>query len=121
MRNYYDECRIDGKPILIPDADASFSKFDLDAEGSGRDELGYMHRIVLREKVGKWQFQYKTLTDEEYDYIERLFGGKPEFVFDYRFGTKSIHTKAYCSAISSTLHNGRLGIYKNVSFSIIEC
>jgi hypothetical protein len=121
MRGFYDDCRIDGKPILIPDADVGVSKSDLDAEGSGRDESGYMHRIVLRERVRKWQFSYAVLCEDDYDYTERLFLGKPEFLFEYRIGTQKIKTNAYCSGISAIIHNSAKGLYKNVSFTIIEC
>lgn len=121
MRNFYNFFKIDKKPILAPDQDLGFSKQDLDAEGSGRDELGYMHRIVLREKVGKWNLNYSTLNENEYDYMNGLIEGKSEFNLEIRRGSKKIQTKGYCSSVKASLHNGIKGIYKGVSFTIIEC
>lgn len=118
---FFEDYTIDGAPILVPDADAEISKNDLDDEGSGRDETGYMHRIVLREKVKKWVFKYTRLTQEEYDYMNSLFENKPTFVFGYIDKGERQTTTAYSSSSSAVLHNAREGIYKNFSFSIIEC
>lgn len=121
MRNFYDYFLIDQKPILVPDQDLSISLQDLDAEGSGRDELGYMHRIVLRERVGTWTLTYSTLSEWEYEYMNKLFDGKAEFDLTIRIGSKDIRTRGYCASSKASLRNAVKGIYKNVSFSIIEC
>ena len=121
MREFYEYFKIDKKPILAPDQDMGFSKQDLDADGSGRDELGYMHRIVLRERVGNWQLQYSTLKENEYDYMNSLFDGKHEFGLEIGIGSKKIKTRGYCSSVKAKLHNAITGTYKNVSFNIVEC
>jgi hypothetical protein len=121
MRNFYEHFKIDKKPILAPDQDLDISKQDLDAEGSGRDELGYMDRIVLRERVCTWQLQYSTLREDEYDYMNDLFEGKSEFDLEIGNGSKKKQTRGYCSAMKAKLHNAITGTYKNVSFNIIEC
>lgn len=121
MREFYEYFKIDKKPILAPDQDMGFSKQDLDADGSGRDELGYMHRIMLRERVGTWNLSYSTLSEYEYEYMNGLFEGKPEFDLYVRIGSKEIKTRGYCSSVKASLHNAIKGIYKRVSFSIIEC
>lgn len=120
MRQFCDYFIIDDKPILAPDQDLGISKQDLDAEGSGRDELGYMHRIVSRERVGTWNLTYSTLNEWEFEYMNKLFEGKPEFNLIIRIGSKEIKTRGYCSSVKASLHNAIKGIYKGVSFSIIE-
>ena len=114
---YLDTCLIDGKPILVPDEDAEISRFDIDAEDSGRDESFIMHRFVVRERVRKLGFTYAHLTQEEYNYLTSLTEGKPEFQFSY-FG--DVYT-AYCSNDSAVLRNAITGEYKDFKLTIIEC
>lgn len=119
---YLEDFRIDGKPMLAPDADVSLSFADLDSSDSGRDESGIMHRIVVRERVATWGFNYSSLTAEEYRYMRSLFSGKPDFPFIYRDQEGNlVETRAYCSNDSITYHNARLGLYQNLKFNIIEC
>lgn len=118
----FEDYLIDGKPMLVPDADVSLSFSDLDSSDSGRDESGAMHRIVVRERVATWGFNYSKLTAEEYKYMRSLFAGKPEFTFTYRdLDGYLVETRAYCSNDSITYHNARLGLYQNLKFNIIEC
>lgn len=119
---FIEDFKVDGKPMLVPDADVSLSFADLDSSDSGRDESGIMHRIVVRERVATWGFNYSSLTAEEYKYMRSLFVGKPEFTFTYRNLEGDLEeTKAYCSNDSITFHNARLGLYQNLKFNIIEC
>ena len=118
----FEDYLIDGKPMLVPDADVSLSFSDLDSSDSGRDESGAMHRLVVRERVATWGFNYSKLTAEEYKYMRSLFAGKPEFTFTYRdLDGYLVETRAYCSNDSITYHNARLGLYQNLKFNIIEC
>ena len=59
-----DLFQIDGQPMYAPDAGLEPSYSDLDSSDSGRDEAGYMHREVVREKVATWPIAYSSLTDE---------------------------------------------------------
>ena len=119
---FFEDYMIDGKPLLVPDADVSMSFADLDSSDSGRDESGAMHRIVVRERVATWGFNYSQLTAEEYKYMRSLFAGKPDFAFTYRdLDGYLVETRAYCSNDSITYHNARSGLYKNFKFNIIEC
>ena len=68
--------QIDGKSLYAPDCDIEPSYSDLDSSDSGRDEAGYMHREVVREKVATWPIAYSCLTDDEYKYTIGLFAGK---------------------------------------------
>ena len=43
--------QIDGKFLYAPDCDIEPSYSDLDSSDSGRDEAGYMHREVVRERL----------------------------------------------------------------------
>ena len=122
MRALFYDLQIDGKPILIPDADVQMEFSDLDSSESGRDERGFMHRIVLRRRVKTWSVPYDVLTGEEYRYMESLFEGKDEFTVDYRDGNGNpAKCVAYRSKHSITIHNAKKGIFKNYKFDIMEC
>lgn len=75
--------QIDGKSLYAPDCDIEPSYSDLDSSDSGRDEAGYMHREVVREKVATWPIAYSCLTDDEYKYTIGLFAGKATFQFTH--------------------------------------
>lgn len=119
---YCEEYRIAGLPMLVPDQDVELQYSDLDASDAGRDESGWMHRIVVRRRVKAWAFTYSHLTAEEYAYMESLFQERDTFTFTFPTADGSVKTcKAYCSGGSIALRNLRTGIYKNYKFSIIEC
>lgn len=122
MRRFYFDLLIDGRPVLAPDAEITINYEDLDSEETGRDESGYMHRIVLRTNVKKIPLAYASLTTEEYLYMESLFKGKSQFVVDCRSADGSpISFIAYRSKHSISIQNIVTGIHKNYNFSIIEC
>lgn len=122
MRKYWRELLIDGQPILAPDADITISYEDLDSSESGRDESGFMHRVVLRTGVRKIPLQYASLTQAEYRYMESLFQGKADFQVDCRDVDGSpLSFRAYRSKHNITIFNVRAGVFKNYTFSIIEC
>ena len=121
LKLFYDY-QIDGKPMPIPDQDVEISRSDLDSDESGRDESGYMHRIVLRERVKTWGFSYAVLDRETYQYLMSLFEGKPTFEFAYRDeGGQPVKTIAYCSNDSIVYRNAKTGLYANLKLNIIEC
>ena len=118
---FFEDYKVNGKPLLVPDADVSMSFADLDSSDSGRDESGVMHRIIVRERVGTWGFNYSKLTAEEYKYMRSLFAGNSEFTFTHRdLDGNVVETRAYCSNDSITYHNARLRVYMNLKFNIIE-
>lgn len=119
---YFEDYKIDGKPLLVPDADVEIAFSDLDDGDSGRDEAGFMHRIVARYRVGTWAFSYFRLTVEEYKYLRSLFAGKADFTFTYRnLEGDPVQTRAYCSNDSITYRDAALGEYRNFKFTVIEC
>ena len=65
MRAKSNLFQINGVPMLAQDAEVVSGFEDLDASDAGRDESGFMHRIVGRYKVGSWKFEYSHLTEEE--------------------------------------------------------
>ena len=122
MRKFYYDFQIDDDPILVPDADVKLEPTDLDSEESGRDENGFMHRIVLRHDVKTWSLNYAILSGDDYRYMESLFAGKDHFEVKYRDRDGNPATcTAYRSKHSITVHNARKGVYKNYAFNIIEC
>ena len=124
MRPFTNLFLINGKPMLAPDADVGVSYTDLDADDSGRDEAGYMHRIVMRYKVGTWSFEYASITEAEKRYLEELCGDSPDFEFtrpDRLNAEKQVTVKAYRSKYSNAWHNARTGQWRNYKFNIIEC
>lgn len=123
-RSFTNIFRINGKPIFAPDEDVAVSYSDLDADDSGRDESGYMHRIVVRYKLGTWSFEYSHITEEEKRYMETLFGDTPDFDFthpDRLNANKEVTVKAYRSKYGLSWHNARTGQWRNYKFNIIEC
>lgn len=121
MRDMYSDFKIDDAPLPVMDADVEISVEDLDSSESGRDESGAMHRIVIAEKTIV-TIHYGTLTRSDYEYIMSLLRGKADFWFtrvDENGETRRY--KAYCAKRTATLHNQKLGIYKNMSLTIIEC
>ena len=121
-RDYYFDFQIDGRPILVPDADITWEYNDLDSEETGRDESGVMHRIVAREGVRKCVLTYEILERDEYLYMRSLFAGKSEFEVEFRDHDGQRATfRAYHSNHSITVRSARTGAYRNYNPSIIEC
>ena len=119
---FFEEYKINGSPVLIPDADVELTQTDLDAGCAGRDERGVMHRIRVRKRVKTWAFQYFALTREEFQYMENLLSQNAVFQFSFRDGDGLEQTcKAYCSTSSLTYQNAKLGLYRNYKFTVIEC
>ena len=116
--------QIDGKSLYAPDCDIEPSYSDLDSSDSGRDEAGYMHREVVREKVATWPIAYSCLTDDEYKYTIGLFAGKATFQFTHPKAGSSTETETttcYCSKYGIAWHNAKTKQWKNLKFNIIEC
>ncbi len=123
MRSMTYLYQINGNPMPAPD-EVSVTYTDLDSQDSGRDESGYMHRIVLRHKVGTWAFTYSSLTEEEKRYMERLFSSSTTFTFTHPDRVqmdKAVETNAYRSSYGIAWKNARTGLWKNYKFNIIEC
>ena len=124
MKSLVNFFQIDGKPMFAPDADVSISYSDLDGSESGRDEGGYMHRIVVRYNVGTWSFEYSSITEDEMRYMESLFPKTPDFQFTHPDRTdpsKLVTTRCYRSKYGIVWKNARTGQYRNYKFNIIEC
>ena len=124
MRAKTELFKINGVPMLVPDAEVAVSYEDLDAADSGRDESGFMHRIVVRYKVGSWKFEYAHLTEEEKQYMENLFPNADSFQFQHpsRHNSKQSEvTTCYRSKYGISWRNARTGLWSGYSFSVIEC
>ncbi len=124
MSSKTDLYQINGKPLFAPDEDISMSFEDLDSSDSGRDESGYMHRVVLRYKVGTWAFEYSHITQEEYAYMLSVLPAAGSFTFTHPSltdCTQAEQTTAYCSKYSIVWHSARTKDYRNFKFNIIEC
>lgn len=116
--------KINGQPMLIPDADVEMSFEDIDSADAGRDESGFMHRILVRSKVGSWNFCYSYLTRQEYSYLLSILpeGGTFSFTHpDPGDDSRPRTVRAYLSRYGISWHNARTGQYRNLKFSIIEC
>jgi hypothetical protein len=122
MRALYYDFQIDGRPVLVPDADLSVSAFDMAAEDSGRDESGVLHRFLLRQGVRSFVLRYDTLTQQEYRYLCSLIEGKDTIRVTYRNADdQSAELIGYCAGYSLLVHNARQGIYKGMKLEIQEC
>lgn len=118
----FQEYKVNGVPLLVPDADVELTQTDLDSGSAGRDESGYMHRIRVRKRVKTWAFQYFALRREEFQYLEDLLSQNEVFTFSYRDADgKEVSCNAYCSNSGLSYHNAKLGLYRNYKFTVIEC
>ena len=124
MREFTYLFTINGKPMLAPDEEVGFNYEDLDSSDSGRDESGIMHRVVVRYKVPSWSFSYSNLTEEEKQYMERLFPDAPTFQFGHPGRVDSLPTEVtecYRSKYGISWKNARTGLWSGYSFNIISC
>ena len=124
MREKTDLFMVNGKPLLVPDAQVQCSYEDLDAADAGRDEKGYMHRIMVRCKVPSWSFVYDRLSEEEKQYMEQLFADAATFDFthpDRLDAAVSVTTKCYRNGYGIAWRNARTGLWKGYNFRIIGC
>ena len=117
MREFDTLYKVDGAPLLAPDAGVELSWNDIDSEAAGRDAAGYLHRAVLRHGVRTWAFTYSSLTEQELSYVRGLFAGKPTFPFTCATG----QVTAYCAKQEVTLYSRTRGLYKGLKFTVIEC
>ena len=125
MREQTSDYQINGRSLLEPDYNGgvSYSWEDIDAADAGRDESGTMQRNVVRYKVGKWDFSWGYVTEEEYQYILSLLPESPTFTFRHpKMGKGSEYedTTCYCSKCSVTYYSKFLGVYKDLKLNIIE-
>lgn len=119
-----DLFKINGKPMFAPDADIDFSYEDLDSEDTGRDESGYMHRIVIRYKVMSGAFEFAHISEADMRYMESLFPDEPDFDFTRPSRLDSdvtVTTRCYRSKYGISWRNARTGQWCNYKFNIIEC
>ena len=119
-----DLFKINGEPMFAPDTDIDFSYEDLDDADSGRDESGYMHRVVIRYKVMSGSFVFTHISEEDKNYMERLFPDEPDFEFTHpsRLDANVPETtRCYRSKYGISWHNARTGLWRNYKFNIIEC
>lgn len=124
MRPTTNLFKVNGTPLLVPDEEVKFSYEDIDAHDAGRDEAGYMHRHVVRRKVGKWSFNYKTASEAEKQYIESAFGNLDTFNFTRPSRTDVTTpetTECYRSKLSLDAKNLKLQKWIGYTFNIIEC
>ena len=124
MRAKTELFKINGSPMLVPDEEVAINYEDLDSSDSGRDESGYMHRNVVRYKVGSWSFSYEYLTEEEKRYTEGLFANAATFQFQHPSridATKLETTTCYRSKYGISWKNAKTGLWSGYSFNIIEC
>lgn len=124
MRATTELFQINGKPMLLPNAQVSVSYEDLDGPDAGRDESGVMHRKLVRCKVASWKFTYSSLTEEEKQYMEGIFGESATFTFTHPSrldASVAQNTKCYRSKYSIDWKNARTGLWSNYGFHIIQC
>ena len=124
MRTLTDLFKINGIPMFAPDEEIEVQFSDVDASDSGRDESGYMHRIVARYKLGTWSFVYSHITEEEMRYMESLFPNTPDFEFTHPSrldSSKPEVSTCYRSNYGIAWKSASSGVWKNYKFNIIEC
>lgn len=121
-RKKHSAFEIDGRPMLNPDAGIGLKSADIESAGTGSDEGGFTHRILVRSDVKTWDFSYAVLTAEEYVYMMDLLKGKATFTFTFKNERGYSETvKAYCKQRSAAYWSHRRGLYKNLKFTIYQC
>lgn len=124
MRAYSTKFKIDGNPMLVPDAPLSASYEDVLSSDSGKDESGVMHVIPLRAKASKWTFVYSSLTEAEKNYMESIFPDSATFDFtapDRTDASKTVTAKAHRTSYGIAYYDEVQGLWKNYKFVIQEC
>ena len=113
---------VDGQEMLAPDRNMEIFTEDILAD-SGRDESGFLHRIVARQGASKWKFAYGDISREEYAYTESLFAGKDTFIFTYpgADGQQALQTRAYRLCHSVQLGNTANNALHNYVLEIAAC
>lgn len=109
--------QINGKSLPAPDAGLEMSFEDIDGPSAGRDESGYMHRDVVRRKVGVWNFRYSHMDRQTWQYLMEVMPTGGSFTFTAPEKTCNAYLSAYAAAYESVV----TGRYRDVKFSIIEC
>ena len=124
MKRVTDLFQVNGRPMYAPDNEQNHNFEDIDSSDAGRTEDGVMHRSPVRYKVGKWEFRYSQITEEEKNYMESLFPDTATIQFthpDRKDASKSVTTKCYRSKYSADWYDARKGVWRNYAFNIIEC
>lgn len=124
MRSVTDLFQVNGKPMLVPDAEVSVGYEDIDGADAGRDQAGFMHRSMLRCKVPSWNFSYSGLTEEEKRYMEELFGQEATFQFTHPSrmdAAQAEQTQCYRSKYTICWKNAKSGLWSNYGFTVIAC
>lgn len=115
---------VNGEPLFAPDEGVSMEFEDLDSADSGRTESGDMFRIVVRYKVGKWGFEFSSITGSEMREQEALFPDEPDFIFGHPSrldpDVQEFH-RCYRSKYGISYYSARDKLFKNYKFNIIEC
>lgn len=124
MRSLTQLFQVNGKPMLAPDEEISVSYEDIDGADAGRDQAGFMHRSMLRSKVPSWNFTYSSLTEEEKNYMESLFGDGDTFEFTHparEDASVAEQTQCYRSKYTICWKSARNGLWSNYGFTVIAC
>lgn len=124
MRKTTTLFQVNGKPFLVPDAPVGISYEDVDSSDAGRDESGYMHRVMVRNKVGVWSFTYHNITEAEKNYMENLFSSASTFQFtrpDRTNTGRTVTNQCYRSKYNLSWYNAKTALWNNYSFNVIEC
>ena len=118
-----DLYQIDGQPMIAPDGDMEMRFEDIDDADSGRDESGVMHRIMVRRKVGRWNFRYSCLSREDYHYMLSILPREEAFQFTYPDPETGLaqSCSAYLSGFGVVWQGIHTGCYRDMQFSIIQC
>lgn len=118
MRSFDPDMRIGDAPMLAADG---VEMILADVEESALDEGGYLHRTVLRQRVRSWEFFYAAVTAQELRYLDALLR-RSSFTLRLRDPDgREAQCSACCTGWTVTHFDARLGLYKNLRFTVTEC
>ena len=122
--NLTQRYKIENTPVVAPNAGVQLRVSDIEAEESGRDESGYLHRVVLRPGLATWTLSYRDLSREEYDYMMALLPGSGSFLFthpDNADADRSNVSRCCITDIRAGWHNALPGQSRELKITVTQC
>ena len=115
---------IENTPVVVPNAGVQLRVSDIEAEESGRDESGYLHRVVLRAGLGTWVLRYRDMSQEEYAYMMALLPGAGSFLFthpDKADPARSNVSRCCITDVQAGSHDALSGKSRELKITVTQC
>lgn len=111
--------KVDGAAIYEPLSDMPVDLGAIADPNTGLTDDGIMQVEFIRRNRRKFNLTYGNMTAAEIRYMVNLIGGK-KYDYEYMEFGRLVKIKAYTSDVKYSVVDEAQGIYKGLSFSIIE-